>query len=520
MGMNFKHLKLATKLWMGVALLLLGLAFVVTSVILRSVQSTRAAERAVSHQSDKLFAASQWAALAETELLRAQAHFNDRTPLIEALYRSTAAGANDRAAEAAARVQALAHTPAEREALARIQAQRRAIDEAMAQARRAHETGDAATAQAVIEGAYASQVVAYLQSLRDFADLQRRALDAIQADISAGRSANLAFGASMILSLMAFIVLGAYFLIRHIRQPLQRAVACAHAIAGGDLSQPLDTARGDEFGELIQALEAMRAQLAGVVGEVRQSAQQISLAAGEIAAGNHDLSARTEHTASSLQQTAASMEQLTSDVQASAQAAHAANQLSAQAGERAQVGGQAVQQVVDTMHTIRHSSEKIADIIGVIDGIAFQTNILALNAAVEAARAGEAGRGFAVVAGEVRALAQRSAQAASEIKRLIEASVSAVASGTQQVDQAGATIGQMIQDVVRLRDLIAEMTATSSQQATGVAEINAALGQLDHATQQNAALVEETAAAATTMSDQARQLETAVQRFRLQAVGG
>lgn len=511
--MNFNHLKLATKLWLGVLFLVVCLAVVVTTVILRSVQLTQASELAMARQTEKLFLASQWTAMIETDLSRVQASFIAQSPILDALYLAPMTLGQKRIVETYDRIVAMADTEEEKAQLVNIDRQRRTIEEALGQARQARESGDEAGALALIDSRYSALVPAYLQALRTYADIQRQSLDRKQAEINAARTTNMVFGATMILSLMALIVVGAFFLIRHIKQPLQRAVHFASVIAAGDLSQPLDTHRCDEFGEMIQALERMRSQLAGVVGEVRHSALQITAAAGEIAAGNHDLSARTEHTASSLQQTAASMEQLTSEIQASARSAQAANDLSVQAGQRATEGGRAVEQVVSTMQAIRQSSQKIADIIRVIDGIAFQTNILALNAAVEAARAGESGRGFAVVAGEVRALAQRSAQAASEIKGLIESSVHAVSSGTAQVDQAGATIGAMIQDVVRLRDLMGGITSSSSQQATGVAEINSALARLDETTQQNAALVEQTAAAATAMSEQSRQLEGVVQRF-------
>jgi methyl-accepting chemotaxis protein len=261
----------------------------------------------------------------------------------------------------------------------------------------------------------------------------------------------------------------------------------------------------------------MQNSLSRIVGEVRNSTDSIGTASQQIASGNQDLSARTEQAASNLQETAASMEQLTSTVRQSADAARQANQLAASAAEIAVRGGQVVGQVVTTMDEINHSSKKISDIIGVIDGIAFQTNILALNAAVEAARAGEQGRGFAVVAGEVRNLAQRSAEAAKEIKGLIGASVDKVEAGSKLVADAGQTMSEIVGSVQRVSDIIGEITAASGEQSDGIGQVNVAVTQLDQMTQQNAALVEESAAAAESLKDQAQRLAQVIQIFRFEA---
>jgi methyl-accepting chemotaxis protein len=261
----------------------------------------------------------------------------------------------------------------------------------------------------------------------------------------------------------------------------------------------------------------MQASLRRLVGEVRSSTDSITTASAEIATGNHDLSVRTEQTASNLQQAASSMEQLTGTVKQSADSARQANQMASSAAEVAARGGSVVSQVVTTMNEINASSKKISDIIGVIDGIAFQTNILALNAAVEAARAGEQGRGFAVVASEVRSLAQRSAQAAKEIKGLIGASVDRVEAGSRLVADAGKTMSEIVGSVQRVSDIIGEITAASSEQSDGIGSVNAAVTQLDQMTQQNSALVEESAAAAESLKDQAVRLSQAVGAFRLEA---
>jgi len=290
----------------------------------------------------------------------------------------------------------------------------------------------------------------------------------------------------------------------------------AHRIAEGDLAVRIDLKRGDQA-SLLHAVQAMRDSLAKVVGEVRHGTDAIATASGQIAAGNQDLSSRTEEQASSLEQTAASMEELTSTVKQNADNARQANQLAVSASEVAVRGGGVVSQVVDTMGSINSSSKKIVDIIGVIDGIAFQTNILALNAAVEAARAGEQGRGFAVVASEVRSLAQRSGAAAKEIKGLIDDSVDKVEAGSRQVAEAGRTMDEIVDSVKRVTDIMGEITAASQEQSTGIEQVNQAIAQMDQVTQQNAALVEEAAAAAQSMQEQAASLVASVSVFRLEA---
>ena len=303
---------------------------------------------------------------------------------------------------------------------------------------------------------------------------------------------------------------------RSICGPIREAEGLADAIAQGDLTErSVDTRGKDEAAHLLQTLSAMQASLRQIVGQVRASTDSISTASAEIATGNQDLSARTEQTASNLQQAASSMEQLTGTVKQSADSARQADRLASSAAEVAARGGQVVSQVVSTMNDINASSKKIADIIGVIDGIAFQTNILALNAAVEAARAGEQGRGFAVVAGEVRNLAQRSAEAAKEIKALIGASVDKVDSGSRLVADAGKTMQEIVGSVQRVTDIIGEITAASSEQSDGLTTVNSSVAQLDKMTQQNAALVEQSAAAAESLKDQTVRLSQAVSVFRL-----
>jgi methyl-accepting chemotaxis protein-2 (aspartate sensor receptor) len=309
---------------------------------------------------------------------------------------------------------------------------------------------------------------------------------------------------------------GLFWMMRNwVAAPLASLSQAVQAIARGDLSQSVSNDRNDEIGALIRETEAMRQRLADTIGTVRHSVDSIGTASTEIATGNQDLSQRTEQTASNLQIAASSMEQLTGTVKQTADSARTANQLASSAFSAAAKGGEVVSQVVSTMDEINTSSKKINDIIGVIDGIAFQTNILALNAAVEAARAGEQGRGFAVVASEVRSLAQRSAEAAKEIKTLIGASVDRVEVGSRLVEAAGQSMTDIVSSVQRVTDIIGEITAAASEQSDGIGQVNGAVVQLDQMTQQNAALVEESAAAAESLKDQAHRLTEVVSVFRL-----
>ena len=319
--------------------------------------------------------------------------------------------------------------------------------------------------------------------------------------------------------LAASVALGmalALALARIVSRPLSEAVRVAQAVANGDLTCHIESRDKDETGQLLQALRTMDHSLGQIVSQVRASTDSIATASSQIASGNNDLSSRTEQQASSLQETAASMEELTSTVRQNADNARQANQLALSASAVANKGGSVVAQVVDTMDAIHASSQQIADIIGVIDAIAFQTNILALNAAVEAARAGEQGRGFAVVASEVRNLAHRSATAAKQIKTLIEDSASKVSNGSALVMQAGQTMQEIVSSVRNVTDIMGEITAASQEQTAGLEQINQAISQMDQVTQQNAALVEEAAAAAQSLQEQAYGLQQAVSVFQLE----
>jgi methyl-accepting chemotaxis protein len=371
--------------------------------------------------------------------------------------------------------------------------------------------------------AYAQRAQETLEQLQanaaQFAQSQQTAFEADRAALVAGAErgsiARLVLVGATLLLVLPLLALT----LRSICRPLDAALEVAGRMAAGDLTQPLQAQGRDETARVIGALEQMRQALRGLVGEVRRSSDSIHAAAGEVAQGNTDLSQRTEQSAAQLQRASSNTAALAGTVQQTADSARSANQLAASAASVAERGGAVVSQVVSTMDEISAASRKIADIIGTIDGIAFQTNILALNAAVEAARAGEQGRGFAVVAGEVRSLAQRSADAAKEIKTLIGASVERVEAGSKLVADAGTTMAEIVASVQRVTDIIGEISAAASEQSGGLGQVNTMVNQLDQMTQQNAALVEESAAAAESLKTQAGTLAHVVASFQLDAPG-
>ncbi|TFW30538.1 methyl-accepting chemotaxis protein [Massilia horti] len=351
-----------------------------------------------------------------------------------------------------------------------------------------------------------------LRALTDLLGARQKADDAaVHATI---RSTSMGIGAAIVVA--ALLAVGAaVVLVRGISAPLEQAIGIARRVARGELGRQIAIDSNNEIGQLLKALAEMDGSLARIVTDVRRGTDTIASAAHQISAGNDDLARRTEAQAGSLAETTASMEQITETVRRNGDNARQANQLALSAATVAGKGGQVVSQVVDTMGSIDESARKIVDIIGVIDGIAFQTNILALNAAVEAARAGEEGRGFAVVASEVRSLAQRSASAAKEIKALIDDSVDKVKLGTTLVDQAGSTMKEIVVSVNRVTDIMSEIAAASHEQSDGIDHINKAVGQMDDATQQNAALVEEASAAAVSLEQQASKLVELVSVFQI-----
>ena len=390
-----------------------------------------------------------------------------------------------------------------------------------AQTPRVHELAKAGTADAEIQALMYGEVrndywdaVKYINKILEI-NVVGSGESVARSDQIFHRSGYWMAGATAVAVTLA--VLMALALIRSITTPLKSAVSAADRVAGGDLSQRIDYEGENETARLLEAMQRMQQSLLTTVSSVRTGADSVATASAQIAQGNADLSSRTEEQASSLEQTSATMEQLNATVRQNADNAAQANQLAQSASQVARDGGVVVGEVVTTMRGIEDSSRRIADIISVIDGIAFQTNILALNAAVEAARAGEQGRGFAVVAGEVRSLAQRSAEAAKEIKGLISDSVERVQNGTQLVDRAGLTIQDIVTSVQKLADLVGEISSASREQSSGISQVGEAITQLDRTTQQNAALVEESAAASESLKTQAGALLAAVASFRLAA---
>jgi methyl-accepting chemotaxis protein len=406
-------------------------------------------------------------------------------------------------------------TPEKKQLFDKVGELRKSYLAAREEVSKAKQAGDLEGANRIFTERFEPTSRDYLAGVQKMVDTERKALDE-----AAQRSEELRARTSLMLVACSALSLGlgvllAWLLVRSITQPLSQAVQVARAVASGDLTSRIEVNSKDETGQLMQALKDMNDSLVGIVGNVRSGTDTIATASSQIAAGNHDLSSRTEQQASSLEETAASMEELTSTVKQNADNARQANQLAVSASSVAVKGGSVVAEVVGTMGAINASSRKIVDIIGVIDGIAFQTNILALNAAVEAARAGEQGRGFAVVAAEVRNLAQRSAAAAKEIKTLIGDSVDKVEEGSKQVAEAGKTMDEIVDSVKRVTDIMAEITAASQEQTSGIEQINQAITQMDQVTQQNAALVEEAAAAASSLQEQASGLSQVVSVFKV-----
>src|SRR5574344_234129 len=513
--MRLQNISVATKLW-GLVLGGMGAMLALAVLLLVFAERMDAATSArVAAVEQRLALSARWKALTELTVERVVVGATStEAGLIEQM--------NQLAKDGIAQISVLqkqvvdqADGAQERALLERVGGYRRKALDAVAAIAAARATGDALAAMAVASQQLRPATDAYIQSQQELVQYQAQLRDQVRAQAVVERQRAYWVVGAVSLTLVLVGVVLAGWVVRSITHPLARAVDLADTIAAGDLTVQVQDDRHDELGHLLRSLNTMTAKLRTVVGEVRRGVDAVNSAAGEIASGNHDLSARTEQTAANLEETAASMEELTATVTQSADTARQANQLAGTAAQAAERGGSVVQQVVHSMQSITESSLKIGDIIGVVDGIAFQTNILALNAAVEAARAGEQGRGFAVVAGEVRSLAQRSAEAAKEIKALITASVSNVDTGSAQVAQAGESMQAIVSSVRRVTDLIGEISAAANEQHDGFAQVNQAVSNLDQMIQQNAALVEESSAAALAMNEQAQRLAQVVSVFNV-----
>ncbi|VTU26705.1 Serine chemoreceptor protein [Variovorax sp. PBS-H4] len=513
--MSLKNLKIGTRLGFGFAAVLLLLAAISAVGVLRLQSVGDATDRMVQGALVKERLASEWAKLLGTAIVQTFAMAKATEPATEAYFAKARLETSQRINPVQKKLEELLSAPEEKKLYGQVADARKVVLEVLAEVVKLKAGGDAAGANQLADTRFSAALSVYEEAVARIAAYEREQIDAttgaVAKDHRGGRMLML------VLSGLALVLgaLCAWLTARSITRPLGEAVKVAETVANGDLSARIEVDSRDETGQLMNALRNMNASLARVVGEVRDGTDTIATASGQIASGNQDLSSRTEEQASALQQTAASMEELTSTVKQNADNARQANQLALSASEVAVKGGSVVGQVVDTMASIHASSRKIVDIIGVIDGIAFQTNILALNAAVEAARAGEQGRGFAVVASEVRNLAQRSAAAAKEIKGLIDDSVGKVDAGTALVGEAGKTMEEIVGSIRRVTDIVGEISAASHEQTQGIEQINQAITQMDQVTQQNAALVEEAAAAAQSMQEQAGSLVQAVSVFRL-----
>jgi methyl-accepting chemotaxis protein len=513
--MRFNNLRITTKLWLAMSALIVALAAMIGFAGWRSAKLQTRADALTMQIDAKVRIADHWARLTENTIIRIQAGVISTGPEVENSFKEAVNDGQAKISELQKQLDSMLLSGDDLTLLEKISGNRKMVADSLATVLELKTAGEIDAAREILDSEFNPAVKVYLQSLRDFVSAQEAGAAAVRQGLAAERRMTLNISMALVLLVMGGMITGALVLIRSIRRPLVQAVDVANRIAQGDLSTQVETTRGDEFGDLMHALHKMNDSLGFVVGQVRNSADSVVTAAGQIASGNLDLSARTEQQASSLEETASSMEELTSTVRQNADNARQANGLAMSASEVARKGGVVVSQVVDTMGSINESSRRIVDIISVIDSIAFQTNILALNAAVEAARAGEQGRGFAVVAAEVRTLAQRSAGAAREIKALIDDSVDKVETGAKLVDQAGATMREIVDSVRRVTDIMGEISAASLEQTSGIDQINQAISQMDQVTQQNASLVEEAAAAAEALQTQAGNLAQAVGVFKL-----
>jgi methyl-accepting chemotaxis protein len=512
---RLSNMKIGQRLALGFAVVLV-LSIVITVIgILKLNAVADAAEQMLDQPIKKERVISDWSNNIALAVIRTSAIIKSSDTSLTQFFAPSTEETNKKAAAYMKEAERLLATPEEKQAFAKLMEMRKIYVASRSDAIKLKNSGQLEESNQVHDKVYVPAAEAYQDGMRELVKVQRSHLDALRDDIvrikQESRRTVILLGCLCV----ALGIVCAWWLTRSITRPVTAAVALARRVAAGDLSARPQVHSKDEIGELQDALKHMNDQLLGLVRDIRTGSDAIATASSEIAAGNFDLSSRTEEQASSLEETASSMEELTSTVAQNAENARQANVLATSASEVAGRGGVVVSQVVATMASINDSSKKIVDIIGVIDSIAFQTNILALNAAVEAARAGEQGRGFAVVATEVRNLAHRSAAAAKEIKVLISDSVSKVEDGAKLVDQAGATMSDIVGSVKRVTDIIGEITSATEEQTAGIGQINQAISQMDQVTQQNASLVEQAAAASEAMQGEAAYLAEVVSVFKL-----
>ncbi|MCC7682634.1 methyl-accepting chemotaxis protein [Janthinobacterium sp. FW305-128] len=510
-----RNVSIGVRLGLGFAVILL-FSMLITGISVWRLHDVASATRVMMEQPlAKERYISDWYGRIDSAVRRTIAIARSSDTSLSGYFAEESKVSSSSSAELQKKIEALIDKPEEKAMFAGLLEQRKVYIGSRDQVYKLKGEAQVDAANEVFEKTFVPAAAKYQKMVQDLLEHQRASIDTTAREIDA--VANTSRNLMLVLAALAlaFGVVCAWVLTTGIVRPLRTAVDIARKVADGDLTAQIDASAKDETGQLLLALKDMNTSLLNIVGEVRSGTDSIATSSTQIAAGNQDLSSRTEEQAGSLEETASSMEELTSTVKQNADNARQANQLAASAAQVAVKGGEVVAQVVGTMESINASSNKIVDIISVIDGIAFQTNILALNAAVEAARAGEQGRGFAVVASEVRNLAQRSASAAKEIKTLIGASVEQVNAGSMLVAQAGSTMNDIVDSVQRVSDIITEITAASSEQSVGIDEINRAIGQMDAVTQQNAALVEESAAAAESMQHQAHNLAQVVSVFKL-----
>ena len=510
-----KNISVTRKLWISVLCIVAGMVGLAGFVGTGAYRFQKQQEAQEVILSQRVAEAMHWAALTKTNAVRTLAVVLSTDPSVGEEFSPTIAATSAQITKVQKSLEEANLSEADKAQMARIAQLRSDMIAVRQQVMKLKEAGSADESVKIVQATYKPVVDKYLEGLQAFVDLQTAHITRMRAEMADTRVRMGLWAGVGMLALVVAIVLGAHWLINSIRRPLVQANEIAERIAAGDLSTQVGVDRSDEFGQLLLSLRNMNQALGGMIQEVRYGTDNIAQASAEIAMGNPDLSQRTEETSGRLQQAASAMAQLTSTLQQTAGNAQQATQLAEQASGVAQRGGAVVGQVVSTMNDIHASSQKIADIIGVIDGIAFQTNILALNAAVEAARAGEQGRGFAVVASEVRSLAGRSADAAKEIKQLIQASVERVADGARLVHEAGGTMQEIVQSIERVTLTMAEINAVAAEQRDGIAQVSEAVSSLDQMTQQNAALVEESAAASHSLSEQSQNMKSVVGRFKV-----